>query len=55
MKVEFSLGDLDDARSLVSDFVAELEEAVDDGVLPIADANVLLNRAGCILAAIQFP
>jgi len=54
-KDNFTLRDLTDARSEISDFVSELEEAVDDNDLTRADANVLLNRASCILAAIQFP
>jgi len=54
-KDKISLDDLHDARSKVSVFVGEIETAVNNGALPIADANVLLNRASCILAAIQFP
>jgi len=54
-KDKLSLGDLHDARSKVFAFIGEIEAAVDDGALPPADANVLLNRAAGILTSIQFP
>ena len=52
---DFSLGDLEEARSEVSTFVEEIEDAVDEGSLTTEDANVLLTKAACILATIEFP
>jgi hypothetical protein len=53
-KDKFILGDLHDARSKVYSFVVELEAAVAAGNLATEDANVLLNKAGAILAGMKF-
>ena len=52
-KDKFILGDLHDARSKISAFVGEVEAAV-AGNLTNDNANILLNKAGAILAAIMF-
>jgi hypothetical protein len=53
-KDKYSLGDLHDARSKIYSFVVELEAAVAAGKLVPGDANILLNKAGAILAGMKF-
>ena len=53
-KDKLASDDRHDARSKLSDFVSELEAAEEVGSLATGDANVLLNKAGCILATMRF-
>ncbi len=53
-KDKLTSGDRHDARSKMSNFVVELEAAVNSSSLATEDANELLNKAGCILATMTF-